>query len=83
MLNKDTQIRVKTSFGITDVAPTGENVAQGSIGGGLISALNLCKTMTAYFTGSDSEMKDFIETNKILTINGIQVKMKQEKKISR
>ena len=56
MLNKDSQIRVKTAFGITDVAPTGENVAQGSIGGGLISALNLCKTMTAYFSGSDSEI---------------------------
>ena len=143
MMNKDTQIRVKTSFGITDVAPTGENVAQGSIGGGLISALNLCKSMTAYFTGSDSEvsygstrlspilyqddsarfctgfeeaqkgnilisyamkakqlelnvdkcatilfgrgkriqeMKEFIENNKILTIDGIEVKMKQEEK---
>ena len=31
LLNKDTQIRVKTCFGLTEVAPTGENVAQGSI----------------------------------------------------
>ena len=38
------------------MAATGENVAQGSIGGGLISALNLDKTMSAYFLGSDSEV---------------------------
>ena len=53
MLNKDTQIRVKTSFGMTDVAATGENVAQGSIGGGLISSLNLDKTVTSYFAGAE------------------------------
>ena len=56
LLNKDTQIRVKTGFGMTDTAATGENVAQGSIGGGLISALNLDKTMSAYFSGSDNEI---------------------------
>ena len=56
MLNKDTQIRVKTSFGLTDVAATGENVAQGSIGGGIISALNLDKTIGLHFKGSDSEL---------------------------
>ena len=54
--NKDTQIRVKTSFGITDVTATGENGAQGSIGGGIISALNLDKTVHAHFKGSDSEL---------------------------
>ena len=32
ILNKDTQIRVKTSVGITETAATGENLAQGSIG---------------------------------------------------
>ena len=53
MLNRDTQIRVKTSFGMTGVATTGENVAQGSIGGGLISSLNLDKTVTSYFSGAD------------------------------
>jgi hypothetical protein len=56
MLNKDSQIRVKTSFGMTGTAVTGENVTQGSIGGALISALNLSKTMTAYFSGSDGEV---------------------------
>ena len=53
MLNKDTQIRVKTSFGLTNTAATGENVAQGSIGGALISSLNLDKTITSYFSGSE------------------------------
>ena len=46
MLNKDAQIRVKTSFGVTEVAATGENVAQGSIGGGIVSSLNLSKTIS-------------------------------------
>ena len=31
MINKDTQIRVKTSFEMTDVAATGKNVAQRSL----------------------------------------------------
>ena len=52
MLNKDTQIRVKTSFGLTEIAATGENVAQGSIGGALISSLNLDKTVRSYFSGA-------------------------------
>jgi hypothetical protein len=42
---------VKTSFGLTNTAATGENVAQGSIGGALISSLNLDKTITSYFSG--------------------------------
>ena len=53
LLNKDTQIRVKTGFGLTEVAPTGENVAQGSIGGGLISSLNLSKTVSSYFASAN------------------------------
>ena len=56
LMNKDSQIRVKTSFGMTEVAATGENVAQGSIGGGLVSALNLSETMSDYFAGSDTEV---------------------------
>ena len=51
MLNKDTQIKVKTSFGMTKCAATGENVAQGSIGGGIVSSLNLSKTISKYFSG--------------------------------
>ena len=56
MINKDTQVRVKTSFGMTQTAATGENVAQGSIGGGIISSLNLDKTITAHFGGSDTDL---------------------------
>ena len=53
MLNNDTQIRVKTSFGMTKVAATGENVAQASIGGGIASSLNLSKTIGKYFSGTE------------------------------
>ena len=53
MLNHDTQIRVKTSFGLTQVAATGENVTQGSIGGGIASSLNLAKTIGKYFSGTE------------------------------
>ena len=53
MLNRDAQIRVKTSFGLTGIAATGENVAQGSIGGGLISSLNLSKTISTFFSGAE------------------------------
>ena len=55
-LLKKNKIRVKTGFGMTESAATRENVGQGSIGGGLISALNLDKTMSAYFSGSDNEI---------------------------
>ena len=56
LMNKDSQIRVKTSFGMTDIATTGENVAQGSIDGGLVRALNLSKTTCDYFSGKDAEV---------------------------
>ena len=42
-LNKDTQIRIKSSAGISDVRVTGENVAQGSVSGALISSNNILK----------------------------------------
>ena len=67
LLNSDSQIRVKTSVGVTEVAATGENVAQGSIGGGLVSALNLSETMTDYFSRSDSDISyGLVRTNPIL-----------------
>ena len=56
MMNKDSQIKVKTGFGITKTAATGENVAQGSIGGGIVSALNLDKTISAHFNGSETNV---------------------------
>ena len=53
---RDAQIRVKTAAGLSKIRATGENVAQGSIGGALLSAANLYKTLTAFFEGSDSEI---------------------------
>ena len=40
-MNKNTQIQVKSLSGISNIACTGENVAQGSVSAGLISANNL------------------------------------------
>ena len=53
---RDSQIRVKTAAGLSKVATTGENVTQGSIGGAILSAANLDKTLTTYFEGSDCEL---------------------------
>ena len=55
-LNKDSQIRVKTAAGMTSIKAIGENVTQGSIGGAILSSSNLDKTLSAYFSGSDSEL---------------------------
>ena len=55
-LYRDAQIRVKTAAGLTSLKTTGENVSQGSIGGALLSSANLDKTITSYFSGSDSEV---------------------------
>ena len=45
-LYRDAQIRVKTGAGMTDTQVTGENVAQGSIGGAILTSCNLDKTVT-------------------------------------
>ena len=45
---RDSQIRVKTASGLTDVRTTGENVTQGSIGGAILSSANLDKTLCSY-----------------------------------
>ena len=55
-LYRDAQIKVKTGAGMTAVEATGENVAQGSIGGALLSSCNLDKTVTNYFSGSQDEL---------------------------
>ena len=55
-MNRDSQIRVKTAGGISKIKTIGENVTQGSIGGALLSAANLDKTLSTYFEGSDSEI---------------------------
>ena len=53
---RDSQIRVKTASGLTEIKTTGENVTQGSIGGAILSSANLDKTLCSYFGGSDSEL---------------------------
>ena len=55
-LYRDAQIRVKTGAGMTSVEATGENVAQGSIGGAILSSCSLDKTVTNYFSGSSDEL---------------------------
>ena len=55
-LYKDAQIKVKTGAGMTNSEATGENVAQGSIGGAILSSCNLDKTVTNYFAGSTAEI---------------------------
>ena len=54
-LNKETEIRVRTGVGTTQKAVVGETVAQGSIGGGLLSSLNLDVEVTHFFEGSMEE----------------------------
>ena len=54
-LNKETEIRVKTGVGITKAATVGETVAQGSIGGGLVSSINLDSEVNNFFAGSLDE----------------------------
>ena len=55
-LNCGNMIRVKTGVGITRRVETGENVSQGSISGGLISALNLDFSVTRDFQNSKEEI---------------------------
>ena len=55
-LNKDTKISVKLSSGLSDERSIGENVTQGSIGGGLISANNLDRGINDQFKGSSHEI---------------------------
>ena len=54
-LNKETEIKVKTGVGTTKTAMVGETVAQGSIGGGLASSLNLDVEVNNFFNGSIDE----------------------------
>ena len=55
-LNSSSMIRVKTGCGTTDRISTGENVAQGSISGALISSLNLDFSVTRDFKESTQEI---------------------------
>ena len=54
-LNKETEIKVKTGAGMSETTTVGETVAQGSIGGALISSLNLDGEVNHFFSGSINE----------------------------
>ena len=55
-LNKENKIQIKTSVGMTESFTTGPTVSQGSIGGGLISAINLDYSMNRFFFNSTNEV---------------------------
>ena len=54
-LNKNNIIKIRTPVGTTDGFKTGENVTQGSVGGGLISSLNLDIPIFKCFQNSEHE----------------------------
>ena len=56
-LNKNNLIQIKTSVGTTSNFQTGENVTQGSVGGGLISSINLDIPIRTFFKESLHEVK--------------------------
>ena len=56
LLNKDTRIKVKTNVGMTDEAETGENVAQGTVEGCLLSSSNVDKGLNEAFKNSSKEI---------------------------
>ena len=55
-LNKNNLIQIKTPVGITKEFKTGENVTQGSVGGGLISSINLAIPVATFFEHSEHEL---------------------------
>ena len=55
-MNKDTRIKVKTNVGMTDEAETGENVAQGTVEGCLLSSSNVDKGLNEAFKNSSKEI---------------------------
>ena len=56
-LNKNNLIQIKTPVGVTAEFRTGENVTQGSVGGGLISSINLAIPVEASFQNSENKVQ--------------------------
>ena len=56
-LNRNNLIQIKTPVGITSSFKTGENVTQGSVGGGLISSINLDISIRTFFNASEHEVQ--------------------------
>ena len=55
LLNQKTRIRINTSVGMTEEHDVGEVVGQGTIGGALVSQLNVDMGLDEYFKGSKDE----------------------------
>ena len=55
LLNKDTQIQVKTAHGMTEEEHVGDCLGQGTAGAGLISAANLDQGLQKYFNETEPE----------------------------
>ena len=55
-LNKSTKLTIKTGCGTTQPKQIGANITQGSIGGALISSVNLDKTVDEHFSKSEHEI---------------------------
>ena len=55
-LNRENLIKIKTSVGITEPFKVGPTVSQGSIGGGLISTINLDFSINRFFFSSSNEI---------------------------
>ena len=55
-LNRTTNLRVQTGVGTSRAIKVGPNITQGSVGGALISAVNLDHTVNQYFSKSDHEI---------------------------
>ena len=55
-INKSNKIKIQSGAGTSDEAETGENLAQGSIGGALASTLNLSIGTDNFFQSSKDEV---------------------------
>ena len=55
-LNKSTVLSISTGCGMTQPRRIGANIAQGSIGGALISSINLDRTVDQHFSRSEHEI---------------------------
>ena len=55
-LNRKTVLRVKTGVGLSESTELGENITQGSIGGALLSTVNLDYTVNNHFKTSNYEI---------------------------
>ena len=56
-LNKETEIRVKTSVGVSESTDVGEGLGQGTNEGAIISTVNLDGGITENFKDSESEVE--------------------------